>query len=158
ALDPSQFRTGDAVNRCQQAIGSATTRFLRDRSKALQRCWDARLRGVHANPCPDPGDGKAAGLIRSAERRKVTHICRACGGTSTACDVAGATSPAAVGFVTACPVVTPFAQAGCGASIAGMGDVLACVDCVTTFETDCADAAAVPALAGPLPQQCNPTT
>ncbi len=51
---------------CRRAIGKEAARFLIARSKALRKCWDARLRGLHQNPCPDPGDGRAGPAIAAA--------------------------------------------------------------------------------------------
>src|SRR5436190_1107932 len=45
AFDATEFRTESQPNRCQQAIGAGAAKFLSARSKALQRCWDGRLRG-----------------------------------------------------------------------------------------------------------------
>jgi hypothetical protein len=157
ALMPNEFRTGDRVNRCQQAIGRASVKYLASRSQALARCWDARLRGTHQNACPDPGDGKARVAIDNAEQRKVATICKVCGG-STGCTDAGAVAPGDVGFVALCPAVVPFAGASCVRAIASVQDVVDCVDCVSAFETDCADVVAVPELAGAPPAQCNITT
>ena len=46
-----------ALNTCQKAIGKSAAKFFAAKSKALQKCWDARLKGKHSNPCPSPGDG-----------------------------------------------------------------------------------------------------
>jgi hypothetical protein len=58
-LDDGEFGEKSALNKCQRAIGKETTKFLQAKSKALQKCWDARLKTKHSNECPDPGDGKA---------------------------------------------------------------------------------------------------
>lgn len=157
AFDRNAFRTGDRVNVCQQAIGRASAKCLAARARALAKCWDARLRGQHQSPCPDPGDGKAAAAIANAERQKVTRICRACGG-SAGCAGAGALAPGDVGFVAQCPAVAPFAGPLCGRTVSSTQDLVDCVDCVTSFESDCTDVVAIPELAGPPPPQCNPTT
>jgi hypothetical protein len=157
AYTAADFRTGDRVNVCQQAIGRAATKFLMVRARALARCWDGRLRGTHGNPCPDPGDGKTSGTIAKAEATKVARICKACGGAA-GCDDAGALDPAAIGFVASCPAVVPFAGPGCGHDVVTTQDLVDCVDCVTSFETDCADVSAVPEVAGSPPAQCNTTT
>ena len=101
-LATAQFGTGSALNLCQRAIGRETGRFLRTKSKALQKCWDARLKGKHANACPVPGDGKAAARIQQAEDRKVANICRACGGAD-GCGDGGDFSPTDIGFAASCP-------------------------------------------------------
>jgi hypothetical protein len=154
----ADFASGDRVNRCQQAIGTATAKYLLDRSTAIEKCEDARFAGVHQNPCPTPGDGRAGPAIAKAERKKVLRICRACGGSTRACGDPDALVPAAFGFVSACPAVTPVGASACGGAIATLDDVVACVDCVTDFATGCTDAAAVPELVGTLPATCNPAT
>ncbi len=141
ALDSHAFRTADRVNVCQQAIGRASAKYLTARARALAKCWDARLRGAHQNACPDPGDGKAAAAIASAERQQVARICRACGGAG-GCDGPGALAPSDVGFVAQCPAVAPFAGPACGRAVASAQDLVDCVDCVTSFESDCADVVA----------------
>src|SRR5262245_32602911 len=103
AFETDEFGTKSTVNRCQRAIGKATTKYLRRRAKAMASCWDARLAGTHANVCPEPGDGRAGRTIDSAEARKQSSICKACGGADRACNGAGDLSLAAIGFISTCP-------------------------------------------------------
>src|SRR5262245_52951578 len=42
------------LNGCQRAIGKASAFFLKAKSKALQKCWDARLAGQHTSSCVSP--------------------------------------------------------------------------------------------------------
>ena len=74
ALDSMQFGTASPLNSCQRAIGSAPTQFVESKSKALQKCWDARLKGLHSNSCPTPGDGIAAGRIQRAQVKAMGAI------------------------------------------------------------------------------------
>jgi len=69
-----QFGTASPLNSCQRAIGSAPTQFVESKSKALQKCWDARLKGLHSNSCPTPGDGIAAGRIQRAQVKAMGAI------------------------------------------------------------------------------------
>jgi hypothetical protein len=157
ALDEGQFGNGSTINRCQRAIGKETSRFFAATTKALQRCWDARLKGRHTNPCPAPGDGKAVAKIAKAEARKVLRICSACGG-GDGCGGSGDVTPAQVGFVSTCPDVTvPNGGQACAAPIGAMQDIVDCVDCVSEFKADCADAVAVPGLTA-YPPECQATT
>jgi hypothetical protein len=156
AFDSGQFGTNSAVNKCQQAIGKSTVKFLGARSKAMQKCWDARLKGLHTMTCPADGSGKTALLIQKAEAKKVDGICKACGGSDQTCDGNGDLTPGAIGFASSCPAVTTFASDSCGGPIASAAAIVDCVDCVTTFKTDCMDAVAVPGLVSPLPSNCNP--
>ena len=53
ALNPSS--PGSDLNKCQIAIGKATSAFFASKTKALGKCWDARYNGKHGNAasgCP----------------------------------------------------------------------------------------------------------
>jgi hypothetical protein len=154
-LATDAFGTNSPVNKCQRSIGKETTKFLRSKSKALAQCWDARLKGKHSNPCPDPGDGQAATSIRKAEQKKVENICKACGGADKICGTSDDLTPADIGFVSTCPDVTvPGAPSSCARPVEDLADIVACVDCVTEFKVDCVDRLAVPGLAS-YPPECN---
>jgi len=150
-----QFGTSSAVNGCQRAINKGASKFIRSRSKILQKCWDARLRGSHSNPCPDPGDGRATRSLAKAETRKINTICRSCGGPDRLCNGVGDLSPSAIGFAASCPAVAPIGAASCAGPVATLTDLVSCIDCVANFKTDCADVAAVPQLVAPYPATCN---
>jgi hypothetical protein len=130
---------GTDLNRCQVTIGKASAAFFAAKTRALAKCWDARLAGKHMQTCPSPGDGKAASAIAKAEAKKVAAIAKACGGLT----------PSAIGFPTDCPSV-----ASCAAPVTDVPSLTACVDCVTEFKVDCAVPLAVPALA-PYPANCS---
>ncbi len=155
AFNTGEFGTSSVANRCQQQINRAASKYIAVRSKVLQKCWDARLRGAHTNPCPDPGDGRAVKALDKAESKKVGTICRACGGPDGACDGVGDLAPADIGFASACLGVSPIAGTSCSGAIVDLSDIVACIDCVADFKTDCADAAAVPQLVSPYPATCN---
>jgi hypothetical protein len=158
SLSADEFGTRSAVSKCQRAIGKETTKFLEAKSKALQKCWDARLKGKHGNPCPTPGDGKAQQAIAAAEAQKVANICKACGGADRACGGSDDLSPSDIGFPTTCPGVTiPGAPSSCSGAILDVQDIVDCVDCVTEFKVDCVDRLAVPEFV-PYPPECNGTT
>jgi hypothetical protein len=150
----------DAVlNRCQGTIGKAPGAFLITQSKALQRCWDARLTGAHGNDCipPAPGDGKYLAAIDYAERKTVSAICTACGGADQACGGGDDLTPAAIGFASTCPAVTIPGGAACGGPIPDLQSIVDCVNCVSAFKADCADRLQVPELAA-YPSECNVCT
>jgi hypothetical protein len=157
--------TFPALNKCQRTIGKETTKFLLAKEKALQKCWDARLKGAHSNPCPVPGDGKAQVAIDKAEAKKVEKICKACGGADKQCDntvtlldgvstIPGSGGSddlplAAIGFPASCPAVTvPGGGKACGSvgggSVATLAELVECVDCVSEFKADCVDRARAP--------------
>jgi hypothetical protein len=154
-LVPAAFGTKSTLNKCQRAVGKEATKFLQARSKALQKCWDARLKGKHANPCPDPGDGKARAAIDKAEAKKVAGICKACGGADKRCGSGDDFLPAEIGFGASCADVTvPGAPSSCGAPVSTLEEMIACVDCVTSFAGECANRLAIPAFAA-YPDGCN---
>lgn len=157
ALQPGAFGSNSTVNRCQRAIGKAESRFLAAKTKALQRCWDARLKGRHTHPCPIPGDGKAGARIATADTRARLAICRACGGADGLCGGGDDESPAAVGFVSSCPAVTVPGGPACGGSVGTAGQMVGCVACATEFEVDCAASLGAPGLAG-YPAECRTVT
>ena len=152
-LLPGQDDVG--LGRCQQAIGKATTDFVRAKSKALQTCWDARLRGRHDDVCPSATAaptspaGKAAAAIAKAEARKIETICRACGGSDRDCGGGDDLALAQIGFAASCVDVSVPGGADCGdiTPIHTLGELVQCVDCAAEFDVDCIDRAAVPALA-----------
>ncbi len=144
------------VNRCQREIGRSTTAFLRKKSGTLAQCWTSVNLGRGTDPCPSPGDGKAAGAIAKAEARKQKNICHACGGNDEICDGNGDLTPGQIGFVSNCPAVTVPGGGSCARAINTLSDVVACVDCVTEFKVDCTDRAAAPWGSGGYPGECNP--
>lgn len=157
------------LNKCQQTIGKAAAAFLATKTKVLAKCWDAVNKGSISGPCPVPGDGKAAAAIAAAEAKKISAICKACGGADKGCDqmvtspsntVPGTggsddLTPAAIGFPASCDQLTVPGGPDCSQPIATLADVVECVDCITEFKVDCADRAAVPWGAS-YPGECNP--
>jgi hypothetical protein len=148
ALSASDPRQQKQLNRCQAAIGKATTSYLATRSKVLAKCWDDVLKGKATAPCPSPGDGKAQAALDAAELKKVTAICKACGGDDATCGGGDDLTTAEIGFASSCPSV-----ASCGAAVADLTGLVQCVDCVTEFDVDCSDLAALPGLAT-YPEAC----
>src|SRR5262245_41134317 len=133
ALAPSEFGTKSPVNLCQRTIGKAAQGFMKAKSKVLRKCWDGRLRGRHANPCPEPGDGRATPKIERARTRMESTICRACGGPDRSCDGVDDLSPATIGFVPQCDDVTVPGGRSCGGNVTTLRNLVNCVGCVTDF-------------------------
>ncbi len=168
---------GSALNKCQQAIGKNTSKFLLAKEKAITKCWDARINGKHAGVCPDAlatvgsPSQKAAVAIGKAEAKKVKSICKACGGGDSLCDASVTTpsgavitgsgnsddfTPAAIGFPPSCNAVkVPGGGPQCSSPIVTLADIVECVDCVTEYKVDCIDRARVPEF-GVYPCECNP--
>jgi hypothetical protein len=140
---------------CRRVIAREAARLFRATSAALARCWEARSRGLHANPCPDPGDGVAGPAIARAEALATARMCAACGGEDGVCGGGDDVPVAALGAPARCPAVTVPGGATCDAPIATLADVVACVGCVGAFDAACRDRASVPAFA-PYPATCNP--
>lgn len=154
ATDPKAQK---AENKCQQKILKEAWKFYQAKSKILQKCWDKRVLGKHADFCPDAGAAqgseaqKAAAKIAKAEVKKVAKMCKACGGDDKLCGggddipLASVYSPAPT-----CPAVTlpvaPFTD--CGAiTVASMQELVDCIDCVAEFKVDCTAINNVPSLA-----------
>jgi hypothetical protein len=149
-----------ALLKCQTTIGKAASAFLVSKTKALQKCWDARLNGKHSNSCVPPaaGDGKYLAAIAKAETKKRDSICKACGGANKACGGGDDFTPAQIGFAGSCydiTVPTPGGANCADPSITTLDDIVDCVDCVTEFKADCTDQLQVPQFVSPYPDECS---
>ena len=166
-FNSAQFTTDNAENKCQVAVAKAGVKFLQTKTKILNKCWDAKLKGkagfAGGTPCPDtdpregsghppasPGDNKTVEAIKKAEQKKIASICRACGGGGDAdkngvCD----TLP---GFPLASIVTTPFicpdwtvpsnavhpGGLDCGdIPVTDVQSYIQCIDCMLEFKADC---------------------
>ena len=154
AFDVAAGPPKSPVLTCQRALGKATAKYLAARSKALQTCEDKILNGKIDGPCPVPGDGKAVAAIAKAETKKVTAICKACGGADRQCGGADDLLPADLGFSAVCPAVAPAGGASCAASVDTLTALVPCVDCVVDFATDCLDAIGAASVKS-YPAECN---
>jgi hypothetical protein len=146
---------GSTLRTCQATLGKETARFFRKAAKVLQRCWDARSRGLHGNVCPDPGDGKAAPALAVAAARTSARLCAACGGADGACGGGDDLAPAAIGTLAHCPAVEVPDGPACAAPIASLADLVGCVGCLARFHVACTDRLAEPAFVA-YPAACNP--
>ncbi len=156
ALVPSNPKTEKSLNKCQVAIGKATTAYFVAKSKALAKCWKAVNSNKATNPCPVPGDGKAATAIAKAETKKRAAICKACGGADKLCNDVGDQTPASIGFPAQCPSAAVPGGGSCDGAVTTLADLVDCVDCIDEYAVDCADRSAVPAFVVPYPPECNP--
>ncbi len=170
--DPSQ-----ALNRCQRTIGAATARFAIAKEQQLRKCWDARAAGKHTDVCPNPAAAirsparKAAINIAKADRKRVTAICKACGGADRRCDdtvigldetpIAGSGgsddfAPAAIGFAAACPgLQVPDGGPFCDRPVETLADLIECTACIAEHEVLCVDRLRVPQFVA-YPCECAP--
>ena len=151
--------TGD-LNKCQVSIGKATSAFLNAKSKALQKCWDAKLNGKlgMSATCipPNPGDGKYEAAIAKAKTKMATSICKACGGPDKQCGGGDDIPVANIGFTGTCPAVTiPNGGAACGVAVTDLTSLVQCAYCMTEFRADCVDSSTVPEFVPTYPTECG---
>jgi hypothetical protein len=141
-----------ATARCQATIGKEAARMVRTMSKALQHCWDARLRGSETSPCPDE---KAFATLAAAWSRLGSKTCVFCAGADRACGSGDDPAPATIAHLERCPAVSVPGGVDCEGPIATVGDLATCIACVGSFKAACVDRLAVPTLAS-YPIECNP--
>jgi hypothetical protein len=142
------------LNKCQAAIAKAVATQVAAKTVAQAKCWAAVNADKATGTCP-AADGKAVDAIAKADAKQAAAICKACGGADKACGGDDDALPAAIGFVSTCPSVTPPGEASCAAPVSSLPDLVACVDCATEFAAACAADAAVPGLAA-YPGTCRP--
>ncbi|MEO6027592.1 MAG: hypothetical protein ABIR79_12055 [Candidatus Binatia bacterium] len=132
-------KTQKAIARCQKTLASAATVLADTRLKVDARCLAARLDGKHDQPCPLPGDGKAAAVLAKARAKAEASVCKACGGADKRCGGGDDLTRELVGVAAACPGVGL-----CATAIASFTDLVACFDCTAAVRGDCALAGAAP--------------
>jgi hypothetical protein len=156
AYDDLALPSSGALEKCQGTIGKATLAFLAAHRKALQKCWDARIRGKHGDACVPPAvaDGKYQDAIGKAEAKKLKAICKACGGADRVCGTPDDLTPAAIGFPASCPAATIPGGTACGGPVDTLTDLATCVDCLAAFQSTCVDRLALPGFT-PYPSACG---
>jgi hypothetical protein len=152
--DP-KIKSQKPLNTCQRALRKQTQKFLEVDAQAVTKCWDVRLDGKHAQPCPVPGDGKVGKVIAKAAAKRDAAICAACGGSDKRCGGNDDFTPAEIGFPAQCPDVAVPGGLRCGRTIVTLTDVTGCLDCLTRYVVGCADRQRVPEY-GPYPDECRP--
>jgi hypothetical protein len=138
----ADVKTQKAIVRCQQAVAAAAAALTATRVAVDARCLTARLDGAHAAPCPLPGDGKAAGVLTAARAKAEAKVCKACGGADKRCGGGDDLARELIGIAPAWPDV-----GSCGRALAGVADLVECVDCAVGARADCALAGAAPGVA-----------
>ncbi|MCC6848371.1 MAG: hypothetical protein IT294_07715 [Deltaproteobacteria bacterium] len=141
-------KTQKAIVRCQKALATAATALAGARLAMGARCLDGRLAGMHAAPCPLPGDGRAAAKLAKARAKAEAGVCKACGGADKRCGGGDDLARELVGVASACPGIGL-----CDTAIASFADAVACFDCSAAARIDCALAGAAPGLAD-YPEAC----
>ncbi len=80
SLKPTDPKSKDkhekSLNKCQGTIGKAGAKFLAAQSKALQKCWERKIKGK-VNDCPDV---KVGDSVSQAAVKLANTINGACGG------------------------------------------------------------------------------
>ena len=154
--DPkSKDKAEKSLNKCQGTIGKAAAKFLAAQSKALQKCWDGKIKGK-VNDCPDV---KVGDSVSKAAVKLASTINGACGGKDKQPGGAGDDADftvAEIGFLKNCTDVTfPGFITPCGAPVTDLQTLTSCVACVTRFKAGCADRAGATGVT-PYPSECNP--
>lgn len=135
-------KTQKAIVRCQKALTAAATALTDARVTANAKCLAARLAGKHDQPCPFPGDGKAASVIAKARAKAEKNVCKACGGADKTCGGGDDLGREAIGIAPACPGI-----GACETRLDGLADLVACFACTAAVRADCALAGAAPGVA-----------
>jgi hypothetical protein len=122
---------------CQQAIGKESAKFIKSNLKALVSCEQNKIKGKHADACPDPGGPsgsagrKAADKIATAALKFETKVAQLCGGVGKTCggNTKNEVGGAFLGWPSACP---NFESGACsnvvsGTTCTGITQCLACI-------------------------------
>lgn len=143
------------LNACQRTLGKANADYIRAASKAVAKCWDARMAGKHGDTCVPPalGDGKYLDAIAKANAKRTDKIAKACGGADDALGGGDDLTPAGIGFAAACPTAVVPGGASCAGAVTDLTSLAACLGCVADATIACVDNSAVPQLT-PYPPEC----
>ncbi len=147
---------------CQRSLTAVADKTLRSAVRTLTKCHGRVASGLLAGPCPDT---KSAASLTKRAAKAAAKTCRTCGGNDRGCDatVAGVPGtgrgddPLASAMVSAtyCPALSvPSTGRNCEATIETLSDLVDCRDCVTSYASECATAAARPD-AAPYPAACT---
>ena len=141
-----------AALKCRTAIGKAYGKLYATNSKALAKCEDGDFADKIPGPCPDT---KASDTFSAAVNKAAAALCKACGGADKNCGGGDDVTIADIG-ITTCPSVK-YQGLDCGTlPVTNLGQLAACLQCVTASRTVCADyntaqPKAVPADCDPVP-------
>jgi hypothetical protein len=128
----------DIRRTCQRTVLKESSKFLKTKVKALQKCEEGKVKAQHSDPCPNPGGAigtpgrKAADKIAKASVKLDTKIGKLCGGADGMCggNTKNEIGGPFVGFLGACP---NFENGSCNGAIdglecTGVADCLECID------------------------------
>jgi hypothetical protein len=129
--------------KCQRAIAKEASKFVKAKTKTLQKCEEAKVKDKHTDPCPNPGGAvgtagrKAADKIAKAISKLHAGIDKQCGGVDKVCG--GNTSKEVGGALAGRPEICPdFEGNGCTNAIdllecTGIAD---CIECIGEAAVD----------------------
>jgi len=119
--------------KCQQEIVKDTSKYVQARTKALQKCREAIVKGK-ITPQDCLLQPTAAGKIVKAESKLRAGINKKCGGDDKTCSTAGDNdSLASIGWPSTCP---NFEGGSCNNAIATCGDINDCLICISAAAVD----------------------
>jgi hypothetical protein len=132
-----------AALKCQRTIDKETSKFVKAKMKALQKCHDLLIKDK-LGPDPGPGGGnrlafcsaesKTSAKIVKALTKIGEKIDKACGGDNKICDGGpGEEAAGALGFYATCP---DFEGTGCSFAINDCGDIAQCMECIGETAVD----------------------
>lgn len=139
------------IQACQRTIGRSLARYFSAGLANRLFCEQRVLAGYDVGPCPDPW--RAEPRLASAEKALTNGICRSCGLDDGICGGDDLT-PEWIGFPMTCPDMHVPNGPSCARAIRNLGDVVACVRCVTDCQVECLDPLSVPTLQS-YPAQCG---
>ncbi|HEY2386101.1 MAG TPA: hypothetical protein VGK30_04005 [Candidatus Binatia bacterium] len=118
--------------KCQQEITKDTSKYVQARTKALQKCHEAIVKGkIPPQDCLlEP---TAAGKIVKADSKLRAGVNKKCGGADKTCSTAGDNdSLASIGWPSTCPSF----EGSCNNAITTCGDINDCLICVGNAAVD----------------------
>src|SRR5262249_15509919 len=119
--------SADAV-KCKEAIAKQSATYVQKRSKALQKCEDAKTTGKLPATQVCPSEPKTQSALGVLATKLGLGIASACGGADKTCGTADDDSLAAIGWgsVANCPA---FGDMTCTQAIASCSDIATCIQC-----------------------------
>jgi len=123
--------------KCQRSIAKETSKFIKTNVSALQKCEQAKVKGTHADTCPDAGAPagsiaqKTAEKILNASAKLAAKVAKQCGGDDKVCSTPGdQLSPTTLGFPAVCPNLESNFAPECSLTLDHCGDIADCLSCM----------------------------
>ena len=120
--------------KCQTAIAKASAKYVQDRSRALAKCEQGKIKGKPPAATDCETFPAATLAIAKARDKMKGAIAKACGGKDRKCGVGNDDdSIESIGWPSMCPALV---GGPCVGSIAHCGDVADCLVCLDETATD----------------------